>query len=76
MYTILIIVGYILLGLSTIVGVGDAIYTWYVTDLLRTALWNGFVTFFWMFVSGIICIVAGLIGVSIEAGASQMRRWK
>lgn len=63
LFLIASILGFALLGSSTLIGVGSALYHWGVLSVpLGLAAWTGFKYFLYSLVSGLILFVIGKVG--------------
>ena len=58
----LILIGYLLLALSSVSAVGYCLYQWAVVDIaFKYAAWNGFVLWLTMFVGGFTSLMVGTV---------------
>lgn len=58
----LVFLGYVFLGLGTVISVGYGLYSWAIADVVfKVALWTTFITWIKLIVTGVLSLFAGFL---------------
>lgn len=59
---VLVFLGYVFLGLGTVISVGYGLYSWAIADVVfKVALWTTFITWIKLIVAGVLSLFAGFL---------------